>query len=58
MNLWADCLETVGSSTSHNPVGLHGFLRARIHLFLKTNVIGIILKANFTFQEMKTDERC
>jgi hypothetical protein len=21
---WADCLENIGSSTSHNPIGLHG----------------------------------
>jgi hypothetical protein len=23
---WADCLENVGTSTSHNPTGLHGLL--------------------------------
>jgi hypothetical protein len=26
-NLWADCLENVGASTSHNPMGLHGLLQ-------------------------------
>jgi hypothetical protein len=26
-HLWADCLENVGASTSHNPMGLHGLLR-------------------------------
>jgi hypothetical protein len=25
--LWADCLENVGASTSHNPMGLHGLLQ-------------------------------
>jgi hypothetical protein len=24
---WADCLDNVGSSTSHNPIGIHGLLR-------------------------------
>jgi hypothetical protein len=27
MDLWADCLENVGTSTSHNPMGLHGLLQ-------------------------------
>jgi hypothetical protein len=26
-HLWADCLENVRASTSHNPVGLHGLLQ-------------------------------
>jgi uncharacterized membrane-anchored protein len=26
-HLWADCLENVGASTSHNPMGLHGLLQ-------------------------------
>jgi hypothetical protein len=26
-NLWADCLENVGASTSHNHMGLHGLLQ-------------------------------
>jgi hypothetical protein len=26
-NLTADCLENVGASTSHNPMGLHGLLQ-------------------------------
>jgi hypothetical protein len=26
-HLWADCLENVRSSTSHNPIGLHSLLR-------------------------------
>jgi hypothetical protein len=25
--LWADCLENVGTSKSHNPMGLHGLLQ-------------------------------
>jgi hypothetical protein len=26
-DLWADCLENVGASTPHNPMGLHGLLQ-------------------------------
>jgi hypothetical protein len=26
-DLTADCLENVGASTSHNPIGLHGLLQ-------------------------------
>jgi hypothetical protein len=26
-HLWADCLENVGASTPHNPMGLHGLLQ-------------------------------
>jgi hypothetical protein len=26
-HLWADCLDSVGSLTSHNPIGLQGLLR-------------------------------
>jgi hypothetical protein len=26
-HLWADCLENVGTSTSHNLMGLHGLLQ-------------------------------
>jgi hypothetical protein len=25
--IWADCLENVGASMSHNPMGLHGLLQ-------------------------------
>jgi hypothetical protein len=25
--MWADCLENVGASTSHNPMGVHGLLQ-------------------------------
>jgi hypothetical protein len=32
--LWADCLENVGSSTSHNPMGLHDLLQGYLY-FLK-----------------------
>jgi hypothetical protein len=28
-HLWADCLENVGASTSHNPMSLHGLYRDR-----------------------------
>jgi hypothetical protein len=30
-HLWADCLENVGAWTSHNPMDLHGLLRARFY---------------------------
>jgi hypothetical protein len=34
-HLWADCLEDVGTSTSHNPMGLHGlFYRNSFTLYL------------------------
>jgi hypothetical protein len=26
-NLWGDCLENVGSSISHNPIGLYSLLK-------------------------------
>jgi hypothetical protein len=32
--IWADCLENVGASTSHNLLGLHGLLRAGFTLFI------------------------
>jgi hypothetical protein len=33
-HLWADCLENVGASTSHNPMGLHGLLQEYFYPFL------------------------
>jgi hypothetical protein len=30
---WADCLENVGTSTSHNHMGLHGLLQGQIYLY-------------------------
>jgi hypothetical protein len=30
--LWADCLENVEASTSHNPMGLHGLLQGLLYL--------------------------
>jgi hypothetical protein len=32
-HLWADCLENVGASTSHNPTGFHGLLQGWLYLF-------------------------
>jgi hypothetical protein len=32
-HLWADCLEDVGASTSHTPMGLHGLLQGRLYVF-------------------------
>jgi hypothetical protein len=31
LHLWSDCPENVGASTSHNPVGLRGFLQGQLH---------------------------
>jgi hypothetical protein len=31
--LWADCLDNVGASTSHNPMGLEGLLQGYCYLF-------------------------
>jgi hypothetical protein len=41
-HLWADCLDNVGSSTAHNPMGLHGLLKgiALILLMLTASYIG------------------
>jgi hypothetical protein len=33
-NLTADCLDNVGSLTSHSPIGLHGLLRDSFTLLL------------------------
>jgi hypothetical protein len=33
-HLWTDCLENVRSSTSHNPMDLHGLLQGILILFL------------------------
>jgi hypothetical protein len=30
-HLWADCLDNVGSSTSHNPMGLHSLLQGELY---------------------------
>jgi hypothetical protein len=34
--VWADCLDNVGSLTSHNPIGLHGLLTGIALLFFFT----------------------
>jgi hypothetical protein len=33
-HLRVDCLENVGASTPHNPVGLHGLLQEQLYLFI------------------------
>jgi hypothetical protein len=33
--LWADCLEDVGASTSHNPMGLYGSYRDNFTFILQ-----------------------
>jgi hypothetical protein len=33
-HLWADCIENVVTSTSHNPMGLHGLLQGHVDLLL------------------------
>jgi hypothetical protein len=35
-----DCLEDVGASTSHNPVGLHGLLQGKLFYGLFNDVVG------------------
>jgi hypothetical protein len=42
-NLTVDCLENVGASMSHNPMGLHGLLRDSFtfYLFIKLKVESI-----------------
>jgi hypothetical protein len=32
LHLWADCLEDVGASTSHTPMGLRGLLEGQLYL--------------------------
>jgi hypothetical protein len=33
-NLWADCLENVRASMSHNPIGFHGLLQGQLYLII------------------------
>jgi hypothetical protein len=47
--LWADFLENMGASTSHNPTGLHGLLRRQLYLIYLT----IIIFFMFTLNEPK-----
>jgi hypothetical protein len=44
--LWADCLENVETSASHNPMVLHGLLQGQLYLFLhiSLNWLAITLK--------------
>jgi hypothetical protein len=39
---WADCLENVGASTSHSPMGLHGLLQGQLHLLDTHGVKGFV----------------
>jgi hypothetical protein len=52
-HLWADCLENVGASTSHNRMGVHGLLQGQhyhcIGLFLK-----VCLTCNIIFEALKS----
>jgi hypothetical protein len=32
----ANCVDNVGSSTSHGPIGLHGLLRGELYFYLTT----------------------
>jgi hypothetical protein len=38
-HLWADCLENVGSSMSHSPIGLHGLLQGLLYFMQSVNWI-------------------
>jgi hypothetical protein len=31
--LWADCIDNIRPSTSHNPMGFHGLLQGYLHFF-------------------------
>jgi hypothetical protein len=37
-DLWADCLENVGASTSQTPMGLHGLLQWQLYLFFNNDL--------------------
>jgi hypothetical protein len=45
-HLWADSLENVGASTSHNPVGLHGLLQDSFTLFY-CSIVWVTLRETF-----------
>jgi hypothetical protein len=32
-HLWDSCLEKMGASSSHNPLGLHGQLQGLLYIF-------------------------
>jgi hypothetical protein len=49
----ADCLENVGASTSHEPVGLHGLLQGLLYL-LRT----FLRKQKSTSSEVVIKLRC
>jgi hypothetical protein len=40
-HLWADFLEDVEASTSHNPMGLHGLLQGELYLYFKVITLPI-----------------
>jgi hypothetical protein len=42
--LWADCLENVGTSISHNPMDLHGLLQEYLYLFFTFLLDAPVLK--------------
>jgi hypothetical protein len=42
--LWADCLDNVGTSTSHNPMGLHGLSQGQVYFFYLLLLIQFQLK--------------
>jgi hypothetical protein len=47
-HLWADCLENVGVSTSHNPMSLHDLLQGKLYPFMRISwwQKGICINAN------------
>jgi hypothetical protein len=42
-NLTADCLDSVGYLTSHNPIGLHGLLQRWLFFFFFFTVIDVLI---------------
>jgi hypothetical protein len=55
----ADCLENVGTSTSHNPMGLHGLLQGQLYLFYLNAGYSLILgRALMYGPQMKSSDDC
>jgi hypothetical protein len=53
-HLLADCLENVGTSTSHSPMGLHGPLQGQLYVFL---TVGEYI-CRFSTRAMSYPQRC
>jgi hypothetical protein len=51
--LWADCLDNVGSLTSHNPIGLHGLLQGIAFIIKASLLINILAWDQFVVHKPK-----